>query len=204
VILILFSLNLFFSSYLFAQQTNTVDKGKNSDLNQIKKTEESLVIPESNSPTKESAKKGENRVQLVSTWDFVKMFIVLLGVVGFIYLIFFLLKRSTKRRFIENDLIEIVSSKDLSGGKALHILKVGGMFLLVGVSDSGINLITRIDDKETIDDLNLRISEFESNERVSFQSAFSDIFKLGRKRDTVSESLDFMKQQRERLNKLKR
>ncbi len=204
MILILFSLNLFFSSYLFAQQTNTVDKGKNSDLNQIKKTEESLVIPESNSPTKESAKKGENRVQLVSTWDFVKMFIVLLGVVGFIYLIFFLLKRSTKRRFIENDLIEIVSSKDLSGGKALHILKVGGMFLLVGVSDSGINLITRIDDKETIDDLNLRISEFESNERVSFQSAFSDIFKLGRKRDTVSESLDFMKQQRERLNKLKR
>ncbi len=132
------------------------------------------------------------------------MFIVLLGVVGFIYLIFFLLKKGTKRRFIENDIIEIVSSKDLSGGKALHILKIGGMFLLVGVSDSGVNLITRIDDKETIDDLNLRISEFESSERTSFQSAFSDIFRMGRKQDSVSESLNFMKQQRERLNRLKK
>ena len=148
--------------------------------------------------------KKENKVQLISTWDFVRMVIVLLGVVGFIYLIFFLLKKGTKRRFVENDLIEIVSSKDLSGGKALHILRVGGIFLLVGVSDSGVNLITKIDDKETVDELNLRISESESSEKVSFQSTFSDIFKIGRRRDAVSESLNFMKQQRERLNRLKK
>ncbi len=199
IILICFS-----SSLLFAQDKSPDLKGNTSkkSLESIKEAEKSLVIPEENIPVKNSEKKNAN-VRLISTWDFVKMFLVLGGVVAVIYFIFFLLKRGAKKRFVENDLIRIVGSKNLSGGKALHVIKIGGSFFVIGVAENGINLVSEITDKETIDDLNLRLSEMESVKKANFQTTFSDIFKVGKKRDTVSESLNFMKKQRERLNRLK-
>ncbi len=179
---------------------------------EVKATGES-VNPESslpitggdqNAPNPEEAQK----IPLVSIWDFVRMLVVLAGVVGVIYLIFFFIKRSAKRRFAENDLIEIIGSRDLAGGKALHLIKIGGVFLLIGVADGAINLITEISDKETIDAISLRLSEVSSERKKGFQSTLAEFFGVKGEgvrgeEDSIRSSLDFMRKQRSRLDRLK-
>jgi len=146
---------------------------------------------------------GTKKVPLVSTWDFVRMILVLGAVVGVIYLLFFILKKGSRRKFLDNELIDIIGSKDLSGGKAVHLIKVGESIFLIGASDNSINLISRITEKETLDSLKLEVSERNRGGKKSFKNALSDIFSRKDRGDPVEESLDFLKKQRERLHKLK-
>ncbi|NOY10071.1 MAG: flagellar biosynthetic protein FliO [Spirochaetes bacterium] len=143
------------------------------------------------------------RVPLVSTWDFIRMVLVLGGVVAVIYLLFFLLKKSAKKRFSDNEFIEIIGSKDLSGGKALHLVKVGESIFLIGSADNSINLVSQITEKESLDSLKLDISQKTQGNRKSFQNALSDIFRKRTDTDPLVNSAHFIKKQRERLHKLK-
>ena len=192
------------SGLLFAQDasTNSVSGKENPGK----------VNPESNLPIGGGDQTTPNpeeaqKIPLVSIWDFVRMLVVLAGVVGVIYLIFFFIKKGAKRRFAENDLIEIIGSRDLAGGKALHLIKVGGVFLLIGVADGAINLITEISDKETIDAISLRLSEIGAERKKGFQSTLAEFFGAkvneGGEEDTIRSSLDFMRKQRSRLDRLK-
>ncbi|MCD6121421.1 MAG: flagellar biosynthetic protein FliO [Spirochaetales bacterium] len=131
------------------------------------------------------------------------MILVLGAVVGVIYLLFFILKKGTRKKFADNELIDIIASKDLAGGKAVHLIKIGESIFLIGAADNSINLISRITEQETLDSLKLEISEKGRGAKKSFQNALSDIFSRKNKGDPVEESMDFLKKQRERLHKLK-
>ncbi|RKX86772.1 MAG: hypothetical protein DRP57_00710 [Spirochaetes bacterium] len=131
------------------------------------------------------------------------MILVLGAVVGVIYLLFFILKKGTRKKFADNEIIDIIASKDLAGGKAVHLIKIGESIFLIGAADNSINLISRITEQETLDSLKLEISEKGRGAKKSFQNTLSDIFSRKNKGDPVEESMDFLKKQRERLHKLK-
>ncbi|HET6452106.1 MAG TPA: flagellar biosynthetic protein FliO [Spirochaetia bacterium] len=149
------------------------------------------------SPSAAAAPAGSN----VSTWDFVRMVLVLACVIGVIYLLFWLLRRGAGRRVQENDLIKVLGSKGLNGSRTLHLIEVGSSIFLVGASDGGVQLISELTDKETLDAVRLKAAE-ETPSRRTFQQTLSEIFRPAKGTFSIGDSLGFLKGQHERLKKL--
>ena len=113
----------------------------------------------------------------VSTWDFVRMLLILAAVVGAIYLVFWLMRRSAGKKVTENDLIHVLGSRSLAGNRALHLVEVGRSIYLVGSSDGGVELIAEITDKESLDSVRLKAAEEGPAGRRTFQQILAEIFR---------------------------
>lgn len=124
--------------------------------------------------------------------------------VALIYFVYWLLKKGTRRKIQENDLIRVLGSKSLSGSRALHLVEAAGGVYLIGSSDGGVELIAEVKDKETLDSLRLRASQEAPNAgKKSFQEILSSVFKPAKKTSTpISESIELLKGQRDRLRKM--
>ena len=138
----------------------------------------------------------------VSTWDFLRMILILACVIGVIYLLFWLLRRGTGRRIQENDLIHVLGSRGLSGSRSLHLVEVGTSIYLVGSSDGGVGLIAEITEKESLDAVRLKAAEQFPAGRRTFQQTLSEIFRPAKGAFTIGDGIGFLKGQRERLKKL--
>ena len=123
-----------------------------------------------------SASEGGAQVPLVSTWDFVRMILVLAAVIGFIYLLFVLLRRSGRRRVVENDLIRVLGSRTLSGNRSLHLVSVGRSVYLVGSSEGSVGLVSEITDRESADTVLLEAQKQPGGTRKSFSEVLGGLF----------------------------
>ncbi len=159
--------------------------------------EESLVLPEE---PQGAAAAASPAGPLVSTWDFLRMLLILAAVVGVIYLLFHLLKRGFRRQLPQNDLIRVLGSRSLSGNRALHLVAMGRSVFLVGAAESGISLIAEIKDQETLDQIRLESSQGMAPQ--GFAQFFQSLWKGGGKRNLTGDSLELLKQQRQRLQKM--
>jgi flagellar protein FliO/FliZ len=139
----------------------------------------------------------------VSTWDFVRMLLILACVIGVIYVLFWILRKGTGRgRVPESDLIKVLGSRGLSGNRALHLVEVGSNVYLVGSSDGGVELVAEITEKESLDSVRLKAAEQLPAVRRTFQQTLSEIFRPAKTPFTVGDGIGFLKGQRERLKKL--
>ena len=144
-------------------------------------------------------------LNVFTAWDFVRMVLILGAVIAAIYAIFYLLKKTGKTRFQETRLIQVLSSKALSGNRSLHLVEVGNQVFLVGSSDSAVSLVSEILDKETLDGLRLQSASASESERKSFSDVLSQIFGKQGGTQQVEGAIDpvgFMKQQRQRVKNM--
>lgn len=165
--------------------------------------EESLLILDA----AEEQPGGETQEELqgaplVSSWDFIRMVLILAAVVGVIYLIFWMLKRGLRRQLPQNDLIRLLGTRNLSGNRALHLVELGKQVFLVGSAEGSISLISEIRDQETLDSIALERSQMGSGRPQGFAQFFQSLLKSGNSPSSVGDTIDFMKQQRRRLEKL--
>ena len=152
----------------------------------------------------EGSAQETTQAPVISTWDFVKMLLVLGGVVGLIYFLFVLLKRGARNRYPENQLIRMLDYQSLSGSRALHLVEVGNSIFLVGSAENGVSLISEITDKEGLDTIHLELSQKPAPQRRNFSDMLINLFKsAGDKRISMFDSINFMKQQKDRLRKLR-
>ena len=161
--------------------------------------ERSLLIPEGQAGTEDAPGEGP----LVSSWDFLRMLLILAAVVAVIYLIFHFLKRGLRRQLPENDMIRLLGTRTLAGNRALHLVELGKTVFLLGAAEGGISLIAEVKDQETLD--NLRIESSKSRTAPQgFGQFFQSMLKGGKSGGSGVQAgtIDFMKQQRQRLNKL--
>jgi flagellar protein FliO/FliZ len=149
-----------------------------------------------------SAQPAPLRSAGVTTWDFIRMLLILAVVVAAIYVVFWLLRRGSGKRVQENDLIRILGSRGLAGNRALHLVEVGKSIYLVGASDGGVQLIAEVEDKESIDAVRLKAAEESPNARRSFAQALSEIFRPAKRPYTLRDGVGFLRGQRDRLKKL--
>jgi len=180
---------------------------------QASPNESELVIPDTDGSSRTAA-QGRNvsgappgqSVQAatpgVSTWDFVRMLIILAAVVGAIYLLFWILRRSAGRKITENNLIHVLGSRSLAGNRSLHLVEVGSSVFLVGASDGGVELISEITDKESLDSVRLKAAEETPGGRRNFQQLLSEIFRPAARSVSLGEGVGFLRGQRDRLRKL--
>ena len=138
----------------------------------------------------------------VSTWDFVRMLIILAAVVLVIYLLFWVLRRGAGKKIQENDLIRVLGSRGLAGNRALHLVEVGNSVYLVGASDGGVQLIAEVTDKESLDSMRLKAAEQAPGTRHTFQQILAEIFRPAKRPFTIGEGVGILKGQRDRLRKL--
>lgn len=75
-------------------------------------------------------------------------------VIGLIYLAYYLANRFLKGNLVRKSVpryIRVVESRFLAPKKSLMLVEVGGEYLLLGSTDSGLNLIKQVDMLETIE-----------------------------------------------------
>jgi flagellar biogenesis protein FliO len=178
---------------------------------QTNPNESELIIPDANTGSRTGGRAAagatpgqaaQNATPGVSTWDFVRMLIILAAVVGAIYLLFWILRRSTGKKIAENNLIRVLGSRNLAGNRALHLIEVGSSVFLVGSSDGGVELISQITDKESLDSVRLKAAEEAPAGRRNFQQLLSEIFHPASRPVSLGDGVGFLQGQRDKLRKL--
>jgi flagellar protein FliO/FliZ len=171
---------------------------------QEKVAEESLLlIGGDETPAQQAQGAQEPQVSLVSSWDFIRMLLILAAVIAVIYLVFRLLRRGMRRQLPQNDLIRLLGTRALTGNRALHVVELGNKVFLVGAAENGISLISEITDQETLDGVRLATSQAPPQTIQGFGQFLQSFLHFPQKHGGNSQdTLDFMKQQRQRLQKL--
>jgi flagellar protein FliO/FliZ len=187
---------------LAAQANQNQSKGSAGAVQAAVPLDESKIPIGSTPAGGPNAAPGPAAPSGVSTWDFVRMILVLAAVLGVIYLLFWLLRRGAGKKIQENGLIRILGSRGLSGSRSLHLVEVGSSVYLVGSSDGGVELIAEITDKESLDSLRLKAAEQAPGGRRTFAQALGEIFRPAGKPFSIGDGLGFLRGQRERLKKL--
>lgn len=150
-----------------------------------------------------------------TVWILFRIVLVLLLVCAAIYGIVYLLKKSTGVSAASDPYLRVVAQLPLAPGKTAQILSVGSQAFLVGVSDSGIQHIAEITDKELIDAMNLEADRNPREPVPAFTALLSRFLpRDARNRSTgdqpiphddtplsAGETAEFIRRQRERLGK---
>jgi flagellar protein FliO/FliZ len=185
-----------------AQESGAVSNQGESTVEQspVSPPEESLPIL---GGEEEASEPVDEAGPLVSSWDFLRMILILAAVVAVIYFVFYLLKRGLRRQLPQNELIHLLGTRSLSGNRALHLVELGKQVFLVGSAEGGISLISEIRSRETLDTIALERAESQSGTAQGFAKVFQSLLKTGKREGAgAGETIDFMKQQRQRLEKL--
>jgi len=189
------------------------------EAQEVKKTppqnspnEKELVFSENRAPA-----GGEERViSPFGIWDFLRMLLILGFVLALVYGFFHYLKKLSSPRETGLEVIRLLESRALSGNKQLHLVEVGEHVVLIGTSESAIQLLLELKDRETIDAIRLKVSELPSGRQPKrFFDLVRQYFQRkpgggpekgldtsGESDSSGDESLDFIRKQRERLTKL--
>ncbi len=191
-------------SRAWSQQTRSDEEQyKFADTASQSSASQSTSETSSSEPPGSEPLGSEPPVPLISTWDFVRMVLILAGVIAVIYGLFFVLKRTSAKRVAENDLIRVLGSRILSGSRSLHLVEVGSSLFLIGSSDGGVALISEITSDESVDRIRLQAAELDSTEKRSFRDALYEVFKPKEEGPLQREAFNFTESQKERIRKLR-
>ncbi|MEM5948649.1 flagellar biosynthetic protein FliO [Spirochaetia bacterium 38H-sp] len=194
-------LSLYIGFCIFAQEPTTSNQPNIDNIS----TEEGYILPDIEQKTEEASTSTTESPSLVafSIWDAMRMILVLAVVLGMIYALFFFLRKTSTKGFLENEIIKIIDTKVLASNKTLYVIKLEELFFLIGVSDSSISLISEISDKDTKDRLELISSTTVSQNKASFPDLLKRLLsRASTDKQADSKSVDFLEKQKERLKKL--
>ncbi|AHC14595.1 flagellar biosynthetic protein FliO [Salinispira pacifica] len=198
-----------------AEQTDAEISNQNSSNSAERSVDErSLTFDFDDVSPEEEA--GSEDLAVFGFWDLLRMVLVLALVVGLIYGLYFILRKSKSSQEENSSFIQVLSNQHLPGGKTLHVIDVGGKVYLLGAGDGGVNLITEINDKETVDEMRLQASRQQLH-KGNFSQLLGSFFNTSASAQGVStaspatqpsndggggDGFDFVRRQRERLKKL--
>lgn len=188
------------------QQTDTQDTTQN-DTQEIDESELLWNGDPADTGADEAAEGEEEpaRLNTFTVWDFLRMILILGAVIGLIYVIFWFIKKKGSPSLQDNDLFSIVSTQAVASNRAIHLVQVGNQYFLVGSGENSVNLISEIEDKETVDEIRLKMSQREPGGKKSFRDMLSGMFGQSssvRLDGGVSVKTDFLKNQRDRLKRM--
>ena len=116
-----------------------------------------------------------NLKQPSTAWTFIKMILFLCLVVAAIYAVMWFFKKKLKNTKSDDNFLRRVSSLNIGPGKSVEIVTLLDNAYILGVTDSNINVIDQIEDKELIEALNLN---FDKNQNVKKPMNFADVLDI--------------------------
>lgn len=151
--------------------------------------ESSIVL---NSNTQQNI---ENESENPSTFGlFLRMILVLIAIIGLIYGFVWLLRKTSAPKVKDDLYLREVANLTLSPGKSVKVVSLKDKAYIIGVTDSNINLIAEVEDKELIDAMNLNAEESISEKPKDFSTVLSMFSK------STSNTENYLKQRRERFS----
>jgi len=156
--------------------------------------------------TPQNAELQQTSSSVSTFWLFARMILVLAAVVACIYAVLWLFKRSMRTQESDDPFLRLVSSVQLGNGKSAQIITLVDRAYIVGVSESSVNLIAEVTDKELIDAMNLYSDEHKNVKKPRSFADILDIFMPGGPRDkggvfgsSQNKLADMLERQRERI-----
>ncbi|RKX68583.1 MAG: hypothetical protein DRP60_17775 [Spirochaetes bacterium] len=145
---------------------------------------------------------GDVQMPGVGFGDFIRVIIVLAVVIALIYAFVWMLKKFTGTKAEGSVAIRLYSTQPLKGDAALHLVEAGKRIYLIGSSGNSVNLISEIDDKESIDEIHMKASLAPTGGGGGFARLFKDRFGSGASEADETDHVSFLRKQRERLKDL--
>jgi flagellar biogenesis protein FliO len=157
-------------------------------------------------------------------WLIFKTIIVLGLLVGGFYYFYRFVTKKTGMHLVGRDVIKVLSIVPVGQNKFLQVIDLAGRIMVIGVSDSNINVITEIEDKDEADRIRLLSSKSAPVQPGGFQEYISKYISkyipklLGKEihddkahdnyeikyQDSETDRIDYLRKQRERLKKINR
>ena len=197
------------------------DTDRKTDNERNTKNDTNLV-PQNN-PSPEAEK--EDTPSFIGTLFRFIAFLCVFGVFAYLFLYFFQSKLQ-KGTHKGDEIIELIASVPLLQGKFLQIVDIAGQLFIIGVSDKGMQLISKIEESLVADRIRLWQSEQSTlprssgmlnilnkilqgtDERVKGKERFSKVLeKMSGKQSVTDDSQNIkrmLKQQKQKLSKLKK
>lgn len=181
----------------YAQSTSSDVVSETSQSVSSSKEQESQMIISTNQEVVEQRSTN-------TAWLFVRMILVLLVVIGCIYAVFYFVKKTTNPTNETDAFLKKVASITLSPGKSVQVVTLQNHCYILGVSDSSVQLISELDDKDLIDAMNLEADKESSGSVKDFASLLASAMGLKKKtfEDSVSSSVENMQTQSNRLKNI--
>ena len=165
--------------------------------------DEKEILIENTASSAESTPPSLNNFTLL---DFLRMISILGIVILVIYIFFSVLKKAAGPKFNKNSLIKVISTQMLGNNRYVHLIETGRQIFLVGSAESGVSLVSEIIDKEAKDEIMLYLSENEEPQKKRFSDVIFGLINPSLKekplKRSVNDTIDFIRKQKNRLNKL--
>ena len=198
VFLLLCALLLSLGAPLFAAENGVAPHTQNTaDAEDVRDTEGAgQVLPEYDYTEPEF---GENRTSY--SLLILRTVAVLAVIIIVIYLGFRFLLKSKKRLVSDTEMIKVLATYPISANRLIKVVDIAGKVLVLGVTDSNINLITEVEDKETSDRIKL-LSSKEGPGRGTFREQFGKL--LGGRGVSRTGDAGYLRGYKDRINKMKK
>ena len=168
--LLIFVILFGITNVLFSQNNNDSLNVENS----VSVSEDSTLLQDdyfsSNNET-----SNLNLKQPSTAWTFIKMILFLCLVVAAIYAVMWFFKKKLNNTKSDDNFLRRVSSLNIGPGKSVEIVTLLDNAYILGVTDSNINVIDQLEDKELIEALNLN---FDKNQNVKKPMNFADVLDI--------------------------
>ena len=186
-ILLIGCLFFVFAGFVFAQDSGGAVSAKEQESQMVISTEQEVDIQQNSN----------------TGWLFVRMILVLLIVVACIYAVFYFVKKSTNTGNQTDPYLKKVASITLSPGKSVQVITLQNHCYILGVSDSAVQLISELEDKDLIDAMNLNADAEPTGKVKDFASMLASAMGVKKKSfdESVSDSVSNMQAQSDRLKR---
>lgn len=151
--------------------------------------------------------KDDKKIR-VDYFAYIRIIVVLGIVIAIIYGIFLFLKKSLKIKEDTGEGATVIMSQSLGPGKWIQIVFVGGKYLILGITNENINLLCEVTDQKEIERYEIFLNQRKSEEGHTFKDIIGDFLKsrfnkkVEKEFDYENDSIDFLKKQKERLDKI--
>ena len=131
--------------------------------------------------------------------------ILILGIFGGV--VYYVIKYISKKQglsFPKLDIIQIITSIPVGTNRFLQIIEVGNKYYLIGSTDSNVNLLAEITDKDTLNIIKVMKNKENIIKKPPTFAYFMNNLLGGVKNRKISDvSADFLKKQKDRLKNFK-
>ncbi|KLI17980.1 flagellar biosynthetic protein FliO [Brachyspira hyodysenteriae] len=115
----------------------------------------------------------QDRAEVSNGWMFIRAIIGFIVTLVGIYLAFIYLKNKSKKVSGSSDIIKVLATTPVATNRYISIIEIVEDMYLVSISDHNINLLSKIEDKETKDQIKMMYINSKNN---TVDDSFKNIF----------------------------
>ncbi|KLI32093.1 flagellar biosynthetic protein FliO [Brachyspira hyodysenteriae] len=115
----------------------------------------------------------QDRAEVSNGWMFIRAIIGFIVTLVGIYLVFIYLKNKSKKVSGSSDIIKVLATTPVATNRYISIIEIVENMYLVSISDHNINLLSKIEDKETKDQIKMMYINSKNN---TVDDSFKNIF----------------------------